>query len=65
MAKNLQHLCQKLDAEAEFDSSIRVDDNAIAAAEVTRESRDDMTLEDEEDNNDKNAITVTQASSMA
>jgi len=44
MGKNWQHLCQKLDAEAEFDSFIHLDDDVIAAPEVTGETGDDMTL---------------------
>ena len=44
MVKNWQHLCQKLDAEAEFDGFIHVDDDVIAAPEVTGESGDDVTL---------------------
>jgi hypothetical protein len=62
LQKNWQHLCQKLDTEAEFDGLIHVDDDVIAL-EVTGEFGDDVTLVDEEDdNNDENAITVTQAS---
>lgn len=65
MAKNWQHLCQKLDTEAEFSGFIRVDYDVIAAPQVTGESGDDMTLVDEkDDDDDENAITVMQASSM-
>jgi hypothetical protein len=61
MVINWQHLCQKLDAEAEFNSFICVDDDVIATPEVTWESGDDLTLVDEEDDDDdENSITVMQ-----
>lgn len=41
-------MCQKLDAEAEFDGFIHVDDDVIATPEVTGEYGDDVTLVDEE-----------------
>jgi hypothetical protein len=65
--QKIGNICvKKLDAEAEFDGFIYVDDDVIAAPEVTGESGDDVTLVDEEDDDDdENAITVTQASNMA
>jgi hypothetical protein len=42
MAKYWQHLCQKLDAETEFNGFIHVDDGVIAAPGVTGESLDDV-----------------------
>jgi hypothetical protein len=56
--KKLATLCQKLDAEAELDAFIHVDDDATVAADI-RESGNDVAPENKkEDNDNETAITV-------